>query len=58
EPGEATALADTAIAAMEGAVVLCRAARSLEPLTDVARQLEFLTKAKEFVARFPSPTPS
>ncbi|MDA0251456.1 MAG: TetR/AcrR family transcriptional regulator, partial [Actinobacteria bacterium] len=56
--GEATALADTAIAAMEGAVVLCRATRSLEPLTDVARQLEFLTKAKEFVARFPSPTPS
>ena len=58
EPGEATALADTAIAAMEGAVVLCRAARSLEPLTDVARQLEFLIKAKEFVARFPSPTQS
>ncbi|MFY9336147.1 MAG: TetR/AcrR family transcriptional regulator [Mycobacterium sp.] len=58
DPGEATSLADTAIAAMEGAVVLCRSARSLEPLIDVARQLEFLIKAKEFVARFPSPTPS
>lgn len=58
EPGEATALADTAIAAMEGAVVLCRSARSLEPLTDVARQLEFLIKAKELVAKFPTPIPS
>jgi len=58
DPGEATALADTAIAAMEGAVVLCRSARSLQPLTDVARQLEFLIKAREFVARFPAPAPS
>lgn len=55
EPGEATALADTAIAAMEGAVVLCRATRSLEPLTDVAKQLEFLIKAKEFITKFGVP---
>lgn len=55
EPGEASALADTAIAAMEGAVVLCRSTRSLDPLNDVAQQLEFLIKAREFVARFGMP---
>ncbi len=49
EPAEASALADTAIAAMEGAVVLCRSARSLDPLDDVARNLEFLIKARQFV---------
>ena len=48
--------ADTTIAAMEGAAVLCRSARSLEPLYDVANQLEFLIKAKEFVMRFGVPT--
>ena len=58
DPGEAAALADTAIAAMEGAVVLCRSARSLAPLTDIARQLEFLVRAKELVSRFPTPTAS
>jgi AcrR family transcriptional regulator len=58
EPGEASALADTAIAAMEGAVVLCRSARSLEPLEDVTKQLEFLIKAREFVAKFGVPAPS
>ena len=51
EPGEASALADTAIAAMEGAVVLCRSTRSLDPLNEVAQQLEFLIKAREFVAK-------
>ena len=56
EPAEATSLADTTIAAMEGAAVLCRSARSLEPLYDVANQLEFLIKAKEFVMRFGVPT--
>jgi len=56
DPVEAAALADTAIAAMEGAVVLCRAARSLEPLTVVARQLEFLIRAREFVTKCPVPT--
>lgn len=48
---EASALAHTTIAAMEGAVVLCRSARSLDPLDDVARQMEFLIEAREFVAR-------
>ena len=56
EPAEATSLADTTIAAMEGAVVLCRSVRSLEPLYDVAHQLEFLIKAKEFVTKFGVPT--
>lgn len=48
---EATALAHTIIAAMEGAVVLSRSMRSLDPLQDVAREMEFLIKAREFVAR-------
>jgi len=51
EPAQARALADTAIAAMEGAVVLCRSARSPEPLNDVAQQLEFLITARKFVAK-------
>lgn len=55
DPAEASALADTAIAAMEGAVVLCRSTRSLQPLDDVATQLEFLIKAREFVAKFGVP---
>ncbi len=56
EPAEATSLADTTIAAIEGAAVLCRSVRSLEPLYDVAHQLEFLIKAKEFVTKFGVPT--
>ncbi|HPX37185.1 MAG TPA: TetR/AcrR family transcriptional regulator [Mycobacterium sp.] len=48
---EATGLAHTTIAALEGAVVLSRSMRSLDPLNDVARELEFLIKAREFVAR-------
>ena len=52
EAGEASALADTAIAAMEGAVVLCRSTRSLDPLNDISQQLEFLIKAREFVSKF------
>ncbi len=55
EPSDAIALADTTISAMEGAVVLCRSIRSLEPLHDVAAQMEFLIKAKEFVAKFGVP---
>ena len=47
---EATALAHTTISALEGAVVLCRSTRSLEPLDDVARQMEFLIKARQFVS--------
>ncbi|MBB3748472.1 AcrR family transcriptional regulator [Mycolicibacterium sp. BK634] len=56
EAAEATALADTTLAAMEGAVVLCRSVRSLQPLHDVAAQIEFLIKAKEFVTKFGVPT--
>jgi TetR/AcrR family transcriptional repressor of lmrAB and yxaGH operons len=56
EPAEAISLADTTIAAMEGAAVLCRSVRSLQPLYDVANQLEFLIKAKEFVTKFGVPT--
>jgi AcrR family transcriptional regulator len=50
-PDEATALAHTTISALEGAVVLCRATRSAQPIDDVARQLEFLIKARAFVDR-------
>lgn len=56
DPAEATSLADTTIAAIEGAAVLCRSVHSLEPLYDVAHQLEFLIKAKEFVTKFGVPT--
>jgi AcrR family transcriptional regulator len=55
EPSDAISLADTTISAMEGAVVLCRSIRSLEPLHDVAAQMEFLIRAKEFVAKFGVP---
>jgi AcrR family transcriptional regulator len=48
---EASALAHTTIAALEGAVVLCRSVRSLDPLDDVARQMEFLIEAREFVGK-------
>lgn len=48
---EATALAHTTIAALEGAAVLCRCLRSLAPLNDVAREIEFLIKARTFVSR-------
>lgn len=48
---EATALAHTTISALEGAVVLCRSTRTLEPLDDVTREMEFLVKAREFVGR-------
>ncbi|OHV05037.1 TetR/AcrR family transcriptional regulator [Mycobacterium talmoniae] len=48
---DATSLAVTAIAALEGAVVLCRASRTVAPLRDVIGQLEFLIKSREFVRR-------
>jgi len=35
-------LATTTVAAMEGAVVICRAQRDIQPLTDVSRELEDL----------------
>jgi TetR/AcrR family transcriptional regulator, lmrAB and yxaGH operons repressor len=49
ESTDALALAVTCLSALEGAVVLCRSSRSAAPLHDVAGQLEFLIKAKEFV---------
>ncbi|QLL07919.1 TetR/AcrR family transcriptional regulator [Mycobacterium vicinigordonae] len=51
EERDATSLAVTSIAALEGAIMLCRSTRSTAPLRDVGDQLEFLVKAREFVAR-------
>jgi AcrR family transcriptional regulator len=51
DESDAASLAVMSIAALEGAVVLCRSTRSTEPLREVYGQLEFLTKAKEFVRR-------
>ncbi len=56
EAADASALADITLSSMEGAVVLCRSVRSLQPLHDVVAQLEFLIKAKEFVTKFGMPT--
>jgi TetR/AcrR family transcriptional regulator, lmrAB and yxaGH operons repressor len=52
----AASLAITCIAALEGAVVLCRSTRSVDPLHDVAEQVEFLIKSREFVRRYGLPT--
>lgn len=52
---DAASLAVTSIAALEGAVVLCRSSRTAEPLREVARQVEFLIKSREFVHRFGLP---
>jgi hypothetical protein len=48
---DADSLAVMTIAALEGAVVLCRSTRSSDPLRKVHEQLEFLVKAREFVRR-------
>ena len=53
---DAGSLAVTCIASLEGAVVLCRATRSADPLHEVARQLEFLIESGEFVRRFGLPS--
>jgi TetR/AcrR family transcriptional regulator, lmrAB and yxaGH operons repressor len=45
----AASLAITCIASLEGAVVLCRSTRSVDPLLEVAEQVEFLIKSREFV---------
>jgi AcrR family transcriptional regulator len=47
----AASLAVTSIAALEGAIVLCRSTHNADPLRQVADQLEFLVKAREFVVR-------
>ena len=51
DQSDADSLAVTSIAALEGAVVLCRSTRSTDPLREVHSQLEFLIKAREFVRR-------
>jgi TetR/AcrR family transcriptional repressor of lmrAB and yxaGH operons len=48
---DADSLAVMSIAALEGAVVLCRSLRGSDPLRKVYEQLEFLVKAREFVRR-------
>jgi hypothetical protein len=53
---DAASLAITCIASLEGGVVLCRSTRSVDPLKDVASQLEFLIKSREFVQRYGLPT--
>jgi AcrR family transcriptional regulator len=47
----AASLAVTSVAALEGAIMLCRSTRSTVPLREVGDQLEFLVKAREFVRR-------
>lgn len=48
---EAAVLGTTILAAIEGAVVLCRSLRSTQPLHDVCEQIEFLVSARKFVAK-------
>jgi AcrR family transcriptional regulator len=54
---DAGSLAVTCIAALEGAVVLCRSTRTADPLHEVAKQIEFLIMSREFVQRFGLPSP-
>jgi TetR/AcrR family transcriptional repressor of lmrAB and yxaGH operons len=55
EESDAASLAIMCIASLEGAVVLCRSTRSADPLRDVAQQIEFLVKSREFVRRYGLP---
>lgn len=48
---DAASLAVMSVAALEGAIVLSRSSRSIDPLHQVGDQLEFLIKAREFVIR-------
>lgn len=52
---DAASLAITCIAALEGAVVLCRSTRSVDPLRDVAQQVEFLVRSRDFIRRYGVP---
>ena len=56
DAAEAESLAVTCIASLEGAVVLCRSIRNAKPLRQVASQMEFLIKSREFVRRHGLPT--
>lgn len=49
DAADAGSLAVMCIAALEGAVALCRSAGNAEPLHQVGGQLEFLIKSREFV---------
>ncbi|BBY80897.1 TetR/AcrR family transcriptional regulator [Mycolicibacterium pulveris] len=51
DEAESASLAIMCIASLEGAVVLCRSTRSVDSLDDVARQVEFLIKSREFIRR-------
>jgi AcrR family transcriptional regulator len=51
DDSDAASLAVMSIAALEGAIVLCRSTRSVSPLRQVGDQLQFLIKAREFVRR-------
>lgn len=55
DESDAASLAITCIASLEGAVVLCRSTRTVEPLRDIAKQLEFLIKSREFIRRYGMP---
>jgi AcrR family transcriptional regulator len=52
----AASLAVMCIASLEGAVVLCRSTCSVDALREVAEQIEFLIKSREFVRRYGLPT--
>jgi len=51
DAADAASLAWTSIASLEGAVVMCRSAKSVDPLRAAAEQIEFLIKSREFVRR-------
>lgn len=55
DEAEASALSVTCIAALEGAVVLCRSTCSVDPLHAVAEQLEFLINSRQFIRRYGMP---
>jgi len=55
DDADAGSLAVTCIAAVEGAVVLCRSSHTADPLHEVAKQIEFLIESREFVQRFGLP---
>jgi TetR/AcrR family transcriptional regulator, lmrAB and yxaGH operons repressor len=55
---DAASLAIMCIASLEGAVVLCRSTLSVDPLQDVAQQIVFLIKSREFVRRYGLPPPA
>ncbi|KZS84505.1 TetR family transcriptional regulator [Mycobacterium persicum] len=46
---DAASLAVTSVAALEGAIMLCRSTRTTEPLRTVGDQLQFLVASREFV---------